>query len=941
MLNRRLPLPANQRHNRWLAIPLLSVVLSGIPVLSTAQVLTLGTNAAVAHPSESKTLQNEVSIETKQLLEQGIQQFNNGQTQQALDTFQRELELRRQAGDRRGELIVLSWLGGINQLFGNYQQALQFFEEALANASDLGDRRIEGESLNNIGNVYYQLGQYQDALPYFEQSLAVAQDIGNRRGQGESFNSMGGIYYRLCQYQDAVAYFERSLEIAQEVGDRPGEGTRLNNIGGIYDRLGQYEEALDYYEQSLVIRQEVGDRQGEVGTRINIGLVYRRWGQYQKALESYQRSLMLAQAIGDRQGEGEALNSIGGVYDILGQHQAALAIYQQSLAIRQEIGDRLGTGLSLNNIGVTYSSLGRYQEASDYYEQSLVIRREIGDRRGEGLMLNNIGGIYRDLEQYEESLDYYKRSLAIAQEIGDRRGESIQLNNIGGIYRSLGQYEESLDHFEQALAILQAIGERQNEGVTLGNLGDVFLATGNAAQAETYLFEAIEALESLRASDLTEDQRITLVENQLDTFQLLQRALATQNKITTALEIAERGRARVFLEELAFRLGRETEAALNQAPIPDVGQIRQIAQEQNATLVEYSIIEDDELYIWVVQPTGDVAFRSISLQDQSLEMSSLVESTRTSLGISRLVSWGEAEPITETDIGALNTRLQVLHELLINPIADLLPADPNESVIFIPQDELFLVPFAALQDGDGTYLIDRHTILTAPSIQVLASTQAQQQLVEQANLQDSLIVGDPTMPLLSLIPGEEPIYLDALPGAEQEALEIANILETEPLLDNTATKSTVVEQMSRSRIIHLATHGILDEFQGLNGGVVLAADGTGEFNDGLLTAAEIAQMELNAEMVVLSACNTGQGRITGDGVIGLSRSLILAGVPSVVVSLWAVPDAPTGELMVEFYRQLEGTDNKAQALRQAMLTIREEYPDPIAWAGFTIIGEVE
>lgn len=251
------------------------------------------------------------------------------------------------------------------------------------------------------------------------------------------------------------------------------------------------------------------------------------------------------------------------------------------------------------------------------------------------------------------------------------------------------------------------------------------------------------------------------------------------------------------------------------------------------------------------------------------------------------------------------------------------------------------MPFAALQDPDGTYLIDRHTILTAPAIQVLASTQAQQQQVRQANLQEPLVIGDPTMPPLSLVPGETAEFLQPLPGAEQEAIAIANLLDTAPLLGDAATKSAVVQQMPNARIIHLATHGILDESQGLNGGVVLAADGTGEFNDGLLTAAEIAQMDLNADLVVLSACNTGQGRITGDGVIGLSRSLILAGVPSVVVSLWAVPDAPTGELMVEFYRQLEQTNNKAQALRQAMLNIREEYPNPIAWAAFTLIGEAE
>ncbi len=133
----------------------------------------------------------------------------------------------------------------------------------------------------------------------------------------------------------------------------------------------------------------------------------------------------------------------------------------------------------------------------------------------------------------------------------------------------------------------------------------------------------------------------------------------------------------------------------------------------------------------------------------------------------------------------------------------------------------------------------------------------------------------------------------------------------------------------------------MDNQQGLDSAIALAPDGTGEINDGLLTAAEIAQMQLNAELVVLSACNTGQGRITGDGVIGLSRALITAGVPSVLVSLWSVPDAPTAELMSEFYRQLQQTGNKAQSLRQAMLITKAKHPNPRDWAAFTLIGEAQ
>jgi CHAT domain-containing protein len=136
-------------------------------------------------------------------------------------------------------------------------------------------------------------------------------------------------------------------------------------------------------------------------------------------------------------------------------------------------------------------------------------------------------------------------------------------------------------------------------------------------------------------------------------------------------------------------------------------------------------------------------------------------------------------------------------------------------------------------------------------------------------------------------------------------------------------------------LIHLATHALLDDERGLGSAVVLGASGA---DDGLLTAEEISSMRLQADLVVLSACNTGRGRITGDGVIGLSRSFISSGVPSVVVSLWSVPDAPTADLMTEFYRQLDDHPDKAQALRRAMLSTMKDHGDPLSWAGFVLVG---
>jgi CHAT domain-containing protein len=148
----------------------------------------------------------------------------------------------------------------------------------------------------------------------------------------------------------------------------------------------------------------------------------------------------------------------------------------------------------------------------------------------------------------------------------------------------------------------------------------------------------------------------------------------------------------------------------------------------------------------------------------------------------------------------------------------------------------------------------------------------------------------------------------------------------------------VLEKMAGARIIHLATHGLLDDVKklGVPGAIVLAPSGK---DDGLLTASEILDLKLGADLVVLSACDTGQGNLTGDGVVGLSRSLISAGTPSVIVTLWKIPDDATSALMTDFYENLQQKDDKAVALRKAMLKVMKEYPNPVNWGAFTLVGE--
>ncbi|QIZ71411.1 CHAT domain-containing protein [Oxynema aestuarii] len=653
----------------------------------------------------------------------------------------------------------------------------------------------------------------------------------------------------------------------------------------------------------------------------------------------------------------------------MGQYIYAKQYYEQSLRLHQKIGSRRGEGYALNNLGVVYDKIQEYGTAQNFYEKSLLIFQEIGDRAGESIALNNLGALHNNRQEYPEAEYYYERSLAIAQEIGDRAGQGIALNNLGLVYQNLTNYDIAQEAYQESLGIFQKIGDKIGAINTLYNLGRLYDKKQNYNQASKYLFEAIQFIEELRPG-LSDEQKISLFEKHVKTYEILQKVLVLKNRTDAALEVAERGRARAFVELLAQQVTNIEDRDLTVTPV-DLIKIKEIAVEQNATIVQYSQIYDEffvknlnkwresELYIWVIKPTGEIVFRRSNLkflwQEENSFLAQLIAEGRcfnnyvcrrhirvaqTGYGGTEVRSDGtidfnqEATQQQRVTIAQPQQReWEQLHQLLIEPISDLLPTDPEERVIFVPQASLFLVPFPALQDANGTYLIEKHTVLTAPSIQVLDLTR-QQKLAQRERKDNLLIVGNPTMPSV----GQPPQPLSPLPGAEEEAQEIAQLLKVTPLIGSQATESVVVEQMLSSRIIHLATHGSFDPNRGIGSWIALTPTSS---DDGFLKAEEIFELDLNAELVVLSACDTGRGKITGDGVVGLSRSLISAGVPSVLVSLWKVDDAATAYLMREFYKNwLDGSD-KAQALRQAMLLTMQQYPNPQNWAAFTLIGEAQ
>jgi len=712
------------------------------------------------------------------------------------------------------------------------------------------------------------------------------------------------------------------LAIARSIKDRQSEGKALGNWGLAYLKLGHYTKAIEYIQQDLAIAREIKHRDSEGGALGNLGVVYSSLGDYAKAIEYAQQHLAIAREIKDRQSEGRALGNLGSAYLHLGDYTKAIEYIQQQLAIARSIKDRESEGAALGHLGVAYSSLGDHSKNIKYALQQLAIARSIKDRESEGKALGHLAGAYLNLRDYTKAIEYQQRCLAIAREINDR----------------------------------------ESEGIALSNLGLVLYRQGNLSAAEKTLLDSIKVSESLRAG-LDDAKKVSIFDTHTNPYLTLQQVLIAQKKTNEALEIAERGRARAFVELLAARLAPSASAQLTINP-PNIQQIQQIAKEQNATLVEYSTIWNESLYIWVIKPTGEITFRSVDLaslnihlgkatesarvfaatgrelNEQDIAFEEMIRGTRDSLGISENnLSNQQATNrphSTPSNSQTPNPKLQQLYQLLIEPIADLLPTDPNAPVIFIPHQSLFLAPFATLQNAQGQYLIEKHTIIITPAIQVLQLTREARQKVRQLSPQNILVVGNPTMPKI----GNPPRQLLPLPGSEQEAQIIAQLLNTQAIIGPQATKVSIVKQMSNARIIHLATHGLFKEVKSgdLPGAIALAPSGN---DDGFLTSSEILDLKLNAELVVLSACNTGRGRLTGDGVIGLSRALITAGVPTILTSMWPVADGSTAELMAEFYRQLQQNPNKAQALRQAMLIMMKKHPEPRDWGAFTLIGEAE
>jgi CHAT domain-containing protein/Flp pilus assembly protein TadD len=828
----------------------------------------------------------ESSIE--QLIKAGTTALNENRYEKSEATW-REI-LRRDPKNydayiKLGDTLKSAHLGG---LIEDYRKSIQEATLAYQSAISLNPKRTEGYL--KLAELERQEGDNNAAIKTYHQAIARAEPSAE-------------VYYMLGIRILDNPYNDRIFSAAERKAafDAFLKGSQIKAQDTTYtaycyvvlgDEYLQGQDQIDAYQAAINLNHFSGYR--------SYGNLLERQNRSGEAVLFYQKAIQ----------QNLKGPHVIGLYGLLGKSLVKLDRLSEAEAAYREIVQLSPDSLyDYFTLGDVLKKQGKLDEALRIYESAAeVVRPE---------SLSN-DGVYSYYQVSEHLIDRGLFDLAIKTYrkafLNVDPKEHYRLYGLmGRTLQMQGKSDEALVALRQSILLNPA-----------RNYGKVLQEKGKLEDAKKELLTAIGSYQALWTG-VSDKNKILLAEIQAVTYQLLQKVLVLQNRPNEALEISEQGRSRALVELLTQRFSKTIANDLEQdTKSLNLDQIRAIAKNQNATLVEYAIIDQKLLYVWVIKPNGEIKFKTTDL-NETVPIAQIIADSRAALR--RSIQNKNISPTQESP--DFNQSLAQLHKTLIVPIAADLPADPNQHIIFIPQGELFLVPFPALQDAQGKYLIEKHTISTAPSIQTLQLTHEKAKRARSGG--SSVVVGNPTMPIFQ---GQQ---LPDLPGAKDEAISIGKLLNTRPLLGDQATKTTVINQMQTASIIHLATHGLLNNVQGdIPGAIALAPSGT---DSGFLTASDLFGLNLTANLAVLSACDTGRGDITNDGVVGLSRSLIAAGIPSVIVSLWAVNDESTNTLMSQFYRNLQTNPNKAQALRQSMLTTLKQYPNPTDWGAFTLIGE--
>jgi CHAT domain-containing protein/lipopolysaccharide biosynthesis regulator YciM len=923
----------------------------------------------------------------------------------AAGRFAKELSI--QLGYKEGMVEALREIGGVYYARREYPKALETFEESLKLAREINYQLGVAKALGSIGNVNFRQGNLDLAQRNQEQALGLGEALGDNESIGWSLNGLALVHQQRGNFDESLQIQERIRELRARTADQTGVAAAFGNMGNIYLLQGRYARALEAYSKVLEVAQARVKTWLPLALN-NMGNVYFTQGNYIDALRNFHRSADLAQEYGAKGQAADALGNIGMVHLTQGNPDQAIAFLEQSKAIDEEIGAQAPLAANLINLATAYSARGQYRTGLELAERALEINEALKSPVAIAGNLETLGDLHRRSAQYKDAGRFYERALELAERIDNQPWTARALVKLSSMYLHEKEYTRAMGMAARAATIGDELGVLSISVNAHKRLADANRAIGDLNEAERAYAATISFIEKMRSAVVGNPQeREQFFETGIDAYYELVDVLIERGELARALEVAERAKGRVLLDALRGERAniakamspeeRKREETLNarlatlNVQMGREASNGQRAQGALATLrsnlqkarLDYAAFEAD---LYASHPElrvkrGDVAPPNLAEVSQLLggkraALEFMIGKERSFLFALTPSADGSAGGEAHLDVFRLSFGAAELQERVNRLRANLLKRDSRyradalafyrqligpaakrlsgiEELCIVPDGALWELPFPALLVRADRYLVEDYAVFYTPSLAVLREMGRARHEQPGGAAAQLFAVGNPSVAneMVNVIQvAHRDETLAPLPDAQREveALRVLYGADRSAIFTLAdAQEEQVKSELPKYRVLHFATHGRLDDHSPLYSHLVLSPPSKGSKEDGLLEAWEVMQLDLKADLAVLSACETARGRIgAGEGVIGMAWAFFVAGVPTTVVSHWKVESSSTTELMVSLHRNLTVESNaqrpisKAEALRRAELELmkKKRFRQPFYWASFAVVG---
>ena len=871
----------------------------------------------------------------------------NGDYVEALDAYQKSIPLSQATGNR--EQLVYTWnsMGRIHFLQGNYDRAVEYYGKSLTASEEAGNKTLVANTLHSLSLVYRNVGEFGRALDCAQRVLALNESLGHTRGLAQAHMSLGLTYSSLGDDAQALEHYRKSLALSEGLGSKELIANALDKLASLYNGEGNYTQALEYAQRALKLNEEIKNHRQTIFSAQTLWRIYLQHGDNAQALIYSQKALALSEERGDRQEIARALGGISNSNFRLGNYPQALEAAQRSAAVAGQIGNREILHGALNRLGTCYLYLNQLQNARSAFEQAVDVVESLR---------SSIAGNEARSDFFAAAAYPYEQDVDVLMHLHKQRPSA-------GYDAAAFQMSERA----RARSLLEALNEA-NADIRQG-VDPALLTSERTLQQR--LNAAAERQTRILSGKHTEEQTVRL-----------------QKEIDALTSEYQQVESRV-------RQSSPRYAALTQ-PVPlTISEIQRNVLDADTALLEYALGEDRS-YLWVVTPKAVESFELpkraeietsvrrvvellgdgkrwvtnptidavYAMASDELSRMLLPPELMSELKAKRLVIVGD-RALQYLPFGALpgpTSKAHIPHQR--QTTADRQPLIANYEIVSLPSASALAVlrretanrplptksiavladpVFAATDERVRAAVAQNHQVTNGQSVNATREVSFDQSIKSRALLR-AFELGSSD----SNSGAPEELKIARLPFTRFEAEGIIGAAPSNQSLKATDFRANLETatsaELAQYRFVHFATHGILNsEHPELSGIVLSLVNERGQPTDGFLRLNEIYNLRLSADLVVLSACQTGLGKeIRGEGLVGLTRGFMYAGARSVVASLWKVDDRATAELMKRFYLgMLRDNLPPAAALRVAKVEMwkQKRWSAPFYWAAFELQGE--